>query len=125
MKSSTICMLLLCAALSLQAQPKTVANLPPGQYIILLKQEGGQWTRGNIILINENRYRLTAEDEEGAYRISITAQRIFFTSGPLRGFFARLMLHSGQPAIELPQAENGGQQGIAAGVIAVWKPAHQ
>jgi hypothetical protein len=121
LKSFLISQLILCAALSLQAQPKKIVHLPAGHYSTLLDKDKSQWNRGDIVLISENRYRITTEATEGEYRTSITAQRIFFTTGPLRGFYARLLLHNNTPAIELPQAENSHQSGISSDVIAVWK----
>lgn len=122
MKSFLLTVLFLTSVHLLQAQAKTVANLPAGRYITLVKEGSGKWSRGDIILIDDNRYKITGETEEGDYRTSITAQRIFFTSGPLRGAFARLMLHNSQPAIELPLAENSQKNLAATDVIAIWKP---
>lgn len=121
MKSFLLFALLLCSTHWLHAQNAAVSNLPPGRYITLLKPGADKWERGDIILLNNNTYRISGGDETGEYRTSITAQRIFFTSGPLRGAFARLIQHNGKPAIELPQAENSHQQLAAADVIAVLK----
>lgn len=121
MKSVLLFTVFFCSALLLHAQARQVAKLPPGRYISLLKQGAGKWERGDIILIDGNKYRITGQEETGEYRISITAQRIFFTSGPLRGAYARLMLHNSKPAIELPQAENSRQNLAATDVIAVLK----
>ena len=110
-----------CSALLLNAQSKQVANLPIGRYVTLLKPGTAKWEHGDIILLDSNRYRISAQDEEGEYRTSITAQRIFFTSGPLRGAFARLVQQGGKPAIELPQAENSHQHLASADVIAILK----
>ncbi len=121
MKCFLLLLLFFVPAPMLWAQKSPVASLPPGRYITLLKQGSGKWSRGDIVLIDGSRYRITGGEEEGEYRTSITAQRVFFTSGPLKGAFARLMVHNSRPAIELPEAENS-QNNLAAGVIAVLKP---
>ncbi len=120
MKSYLLCTLLWFTMAVAHGQGgSVVSELPPGRYTALLKTGSAKWDRGDILLLNNSQYRISSEEEAGEYRISITAQRIFFTSGPLRGAFARLVLHHAKPAIELPLAENSHQRLASADVIAV------
>lgn len=95
---------ILCTAC--QAQNGQVNNLPPGKYETVIKNTQNKWERGDIILIDESRYRISTSNEQGEYRFSITAQRVFFTSGPLKSLFAKTSLNNNTPAIILPVTEN-------------------
>ena len=114
---SFICLTLLL----LNVQAQHVETLPAGRYGALLKTGAGKWEAGDILLLEGNRYRVSLQEEEGEFRTSITAQRIFFTSGPLKGAYARLVQHNKKPAIELPIAANAHNALVTADIIAVWK----
>jgi hypothetical protein len=83
-----------------------VNELPPGKYETVIKSNQDKWERGDIILLDENKYKISTSNETGEYRFSVTAQRIFFTSGPLRSIFAKTSLNNNAPMIVLPVAEN-------------------
>ena len=70
-----------------------------------------KWERGDIILVNDSQYRISTSNEVGEYKFSVTAQRVFFTSGPLKSLYAKTSLTNNTPAIVLPVAENQ-QQGL-------------
>lgn len=91
------------AGLSLKAQ--NVNNLPAGKYETIIKNDG-KWDKGDIVLLDENHYKLTTASETGEYRFSATAQRVFFTSGPLKGIFAKTIMSTNSPAILIPLSEN-------------------
>ena len=95
---------------SVLSQPNT-ANLPIGKYETVLKQSQTKWKQGDIILVDDNHYKITSSTETGEYKFSATAQRIFFVSGPLKTAFAKTILDIGKPTIILPAAENE-QQGL-------------
>lgn len=103
------------------AQQKGGSLLPPGRYEAAVKPDGTKWERGDIILLDGNRYRISSSNEVGEYRISMAAQRILFTSGPLRAVFAKVVQQGKKPAIELPYAENSHQHLAEADIVAVWK----
>ncbi|MBO9682489.1 MAG: hypothetical protein J7502_07475 [Flavisolibacter sp.] len=83
-----------------------VQTLPTGKYETVTKTTESKWEKGDIILLDGNKYKLSTTSEEGDYRFSHTAQRIFFTSGPLKGLFAKTSLNKNSPVIVLPVAEN-------------------
>jgi hypothetical protein len=83
-----------------------VSSLPSGKYETLTKNTQNKWERGDIIIIDETHYRLSSNPEMGEYKFSVTAQRIFFTSGPLRSIYARTGTDQEKPVIVLPLAEN-------------------
>jgi len=83
-----------------------VQNLPTGKYETVIKTNAGKWERGDIMLLDNNKYKLSTSDETGDYRFSSAAQRIFFTSGPLKGLFAKTSINNNSPIIVLPVAEN-------------------
>jgi hypothetical protein len=88
-----------------------VNSLPPGKYETVSKTEQNKWERGDIILVNDSQYRISTSNEVGEYRFSVTAQRVFFTSGPLKSLYAKTSVFNNTPAIVLPVAENQ-QQGL-------------
>ncbi|MES2882557.1 MAG: hypothetical protein V4676_10440 [Bacteroidota bacterium] len=106
-----------------QAQDAPVNSLPAGKYETVLKTSGTKWVKGDIELVDENHYRLSSANEMGEYRFSATAQRIFFTSGPIKGAFAKTVRNGNQVAILLPLAENQqlGQQLASADIIGSFK----
>ena len=83
-----------------------VNSLPPGKYETVLKNQQNKWERGDIILLDQNKYKTSNSEETGEYRFSVTAQRVFFTSGPLRSIYAKTTLNNQTPVIVLPVAEN-------------------
>ena len=86
-------------------------SLPIGKYETQLNESKSKWSQGDIILLDENRYKITTNEEVGEYKFSATAQRVFFVSGPLKAAFAKTVLDKGKPTIILPRAENE-QQGL-------------
>jgi hypothetical protein len=90
-----------------RAQTDHVNSLPSGKYETFTKNNLDKWERGDIIIIDESRYRISSNEEIGEYRFSATAQRVFFTSGPLKTVFAKTLLKNNTPAIVLPINENG------------------
>lgn len=94
-----------------QAQNSQVNTLPTGKYETVAKSSQDKWERGDIILVNENQYKISTSNEVGEYKFSVTAQRVFFTSGPLKSLYAKTSLNNNTPAIVLPVAENQ-QQGL-------------
>jgi hypothetical protein len=100
------CLLLLIfftASFTLNAQQGQVAQLPPGTYQI---QNNGTSFKGDIILVDDSRYKLSTESTVGEYKFSATAQRVLFLSGTLKGAFARTVMRGPDPAILLPRKEN-------------------
>jgi hypothetical protein len=84
----------------------TVQSLPSGTYETVTKTSAGKWERGDLVLLDNTRYRLSTSGEVGEYRFSVTAQKIFFTSGPLKSFNARTSSDKNKPVIVLPLSEN-------------------
>lgn len=91
--------------LQLKAQ-KQVQSLPAGKYETMIRNHENTWEHGDIILLNENKYKLSTGNETGEYRFSSAAQRIFFISGPLKNLYAKTSMNNETPAIVLPVAEN-------------------
>ncbi len=96
----------LFTALFTRAQESTVSSLPAGKYEMLIKTSQSRWDKGDIILIDDSHYKISSGPETGEYRFSVTAQRVFFTSGPLKGVFARTVQGGRAPSIVIPLAEN-------------------
>lgn len=89
------------------AQTTPVSALPAGRYETVNKSSQDKWERGDIILMSDNKYSVSSTQEVGEYRFSVTAQRIFFTSGPLKSLYARTSLGNDKnPVIVLPVPEN-------------------
>lgn len=105
MKYSLLFTLFVVSVLSTNAQ--NVADLPAGKYETKTKTAQNKWEKGDIILIDESHYKLSGGGEIGDYRFSVAAQRIFFTSGPLKSAFTKVTMANGKPVIILPQEENG------------------
>jgi len=105
MRYSLLFLLLTLSVLFTNGQ--SVSDLPAGKYEAKLKSAPNRWDKGDIIIIDDNRYRLSTSDEVGEYKFSVAAQRIFFTSGPLKSAFTKVAVSNGKPVIILPQEENG------------------
>lgn len=103
MKVFLLSFLLLAVVTIAQSQVQT---LPTGKYETVLKAKSSKWERGDIILLDANKYKLSSSDEVGDYRFSSAAQRIFFTSGPLKNLFAKTSMNNNSPVIVLPVEEN-------------------
>lgn len=105
------------------AQKNKVNNLPTGRYETVLKQATKKWTQGDIIILDDQRYRVSTSNEIGEYKFSATAQRIFFLSGPLKTVYAKTLSTGNQPSIILPLSENSrqGVNLVGADVLAVLK----
>jgi hypothetical protein len=87
------------------AKAQNVNALPSGKYETMIKNNG-KWDKGDIILVDEGHYRISSNNENGEYRFSATAQRVFFTSGPLKGIYAKTIMSNNSPAIVIPLNEN-------------------
>jgi hypothetical protein len=111
MKSFLLLFVSMVAIHACRAQNGQVNTLPRGTYETVIRGNQNKWDRGDIILIDETRYRISSSNETGEYRFSATAQRVFFTSGPLKNLFAKTSMNNNTPAIVLPVAENQ-QQGM-------------
>ena len=94
-----------CIKLS-TAQSNQVNTLPAGKYETFYKSNQNKWERGDIILIDESKYKLSSGNETGEYKFSVTAQRVFFITGPLKSLYAKTYLNNNAPVIVLPVAEN-------------------
>src|SRR5947209_8603898 len=105
MKHQTLLTLLLLSVFFAGAQ--TVTTLSPGRYETKLITVRKSWEKGDIILLDDSHYKLSSGGEEGDYKFSVAAQRIFFTSGPLKSAFTKLALINNKPVIILPTEENG------------------
>lgn len=92
--------------LSFFTKAQTVQNLPAGKYETVVRNNQSKWERGDIILLVNNKYRISSSDEIGDYKFSSAAQRIFFTSGPLKHFYAKTSTNNNTPVIVLPVTEN-------------------
>jgi hypothetical protein len=97
--------ILLLLGFTIHAQ-NTVQSLPTGKYETIIKTNASKWERGDIILLDGNKYKLSTSDESGDYRFSSAAQRIFFTSGPLKNLYAKTSSNNNAPVIVLPVEEN-------------------
>jgi hypothetical protein len=97
--------IILLLALNSYSQSQ-VQTLPTGKYETVLKSNTSKWDRGDVVLLDGNKYKLSSTDEIGDYRFSSAAQRIFFTSGPLKNLFGKTSLNNNAPVIVLPVDEN-------------------
>jgi len=105
MKYTLLFMFFLTSVILTKAQ--SVSDLPAGNYETKTKVAQNKWEKGDIIIIDETHYRLSSSADVGDYKFSVAAQRIFFTSGPLKSAFTKVGLAKGKPVIILPQEENG------------------
>jgi len=105
MKYSLLAALFIFPVLFTNAQALT--DLPAGKYETKTRTAQNKWEKGDIIIIDESHYKLSIGGETGDYKFSVAAQRIFFTSGPLKSAYTKVALESGKPMIILPVEENG------------------
>jgi hypothetical protein len=103
MKSIVLLLVLSCCLQNIGAQ---VNNIPAGKYETSVKEKGMKWEKGDLIILNETQYKLTSSNETGEYKFSAIAQRVFFTSGPLKSFFAKTVQNNNNPVIVFPATEN-------------------
>ena len=89
------------------SKAQSINDLPPGNYSTKTKTAERAWDRGDIVIIDNSHYKLTSSGDVGDYKFSVAAQRIFFTSGPLKSAFTKVALDGGKPVIILPKEENG------------------
>ena len=106
MKYSLLCTIFVLSVLFTKAQ--SVSDLPAGKYETKTKVAQNKWEKGDIILLDETHYKLSSSGDVGEYKFSVAAQRIFFTSGPLKTAFTKVARTNGKPVIILPLEENGG-----------------
>jgi hypothetical protein len=98
--------LLVSAAFSQSsAQSAQVDQLPLGKYESRFRPNQQKWQEGDIILSNAGKYSLTGGEEGGEYRFSKAAQRVFFTSGRLKGMFATTTMVNNRAVIVFPITE--------------------
>jgi hypothetical protein len=104
-------------------QSGKVNSLPEGRYETVLKQSQKKWNQGDIIILDDQRYKVSTSNEIGEYKFSATAQRIFFLSGPLKTVYAKTLTTGNQPSIILPLSENSrqGVNLVGADILAVLK----
>lgn len=100
---------------------KNTHGLPSGKYEATIKTSKDKWKQGDIILIDDSKYKISSSNEIGEYKVSVAAQRIFFISGPLQTVFAKTTTNSGKPAIILPAAENEQGLKLPSDVVAYYK----
>jgi len=96
-----------------------VNSLPAGKYETSAKEKNSKWEKGDITIIDESHYKISSSNETGEYKFSATAQRIFFTSGPLKSLFAKTVQNNNFTAIVIPASENE-QLGFKIAVADVW-----
>lgn len=89
------------------AKAQAVTALPPGLYETRFKATPTKWEKGDVILIDDSHYKLSSGGDAGEYKFSSAAQRIFFTSGPLKSAFTKVSLVNNKPVIVFPAEENG------------------
>jgi hypothetical protein len=116
MKLVLLSLCCLFSVLFCSGQNGQVNNLPAGKYETVVKSSQIKWERGDIILLDENKYKISTSNEVGEYRFSVAAQRIFFTSGPLKNMFAKASASNNTPSIILPAAENA-QSGLNSEIV--------
>lgn len=92
--------------LSFFTKAQNLQNLPAGKYETVIKKDQSKWERGDIILLDDNKYKISSSNEIGDYKFSSAAQRIFFTTGPLKHFYAKTSTNNNTPVIVLPVTEN-------------------
>ncbi len=104
MKYSLLFTPLFLSVLFTKAQ--NVSDLPAGKYETKTKTAQNKWEKGDIIIIDDTHYKLSGGGEAGDYKFSVAAQRIFFTSGPLKSAFTKVSVANGKPVIILPMEQN-------------------
>ena len=105
------------------SQSSSVQTLPAGRYETIVKNSRDKWNGGDIILLDNQRYKISSGNEIGEYKFSATAQRIFFVSGPLKTVFAKTELNAQKPSIVIPAAENEqlGLKVVSADIVASFR----
>lgn len=104
MKSFLLSLLFVSSAICVKAQ--NVTALLPGKYESKFKSSQNRWEKGDVIILDDSHYRLSSDKEVGEYRLSVAAQRIFFTSGPLKSAFTKVALKNNQPVMIFPPELN-------------------
>lgn len=92
--------LFICIGAGAQQQ---VQSLPAGKYETRLNNSKARWTRGDLALQGNGQYTFGDSKEAGDYKFSVAAQRIFFTSGPLKGMYATTTMQGQTPVIIFPR----------------------
>lgn len=115
MKSSLLFVLFFSFATAVSAQ--TVADLSPGKYESKLRSAQGKWEKGDVIILDNSHYKLSSGAAVGDYRFSVAAQRIFFTSGPLKSAFTKVVMNNNKTVIIFPLEQNA-ELGLKAEVWA-------
>ena len=95
------------ACMAVFAKAQNVTAISPGKYETRFKNAAKKWEKGDVIILDDNRYKLSDNEEVGEYKFSVAAQRIFFTSGPLKSAFTKVILNNNKPAIIFPTEKNG------------------
>lgn len=98
-----ICLFVLSA---LFTKAQNVTGLPAGKYETKIKGGQNKWNKGDVILLDDSRYRLSGNNETGEYRFSVAAQRIFFLSGPLKTAYTKVIQSNNKPVIVFPAEQN-------------------
>jgi hypothetical protein len=106
MKPVLLILVFICMAVFAKAQHVTAIS--PGKYETKFKNAAKKWEKGDVIILDDDRYKLSGTEEVGEYKFSVAAQRIFFTSGPLKGAYTKVILNNNKPAIVFPTEQNGG-----------------
>ena len=100
-------LLLLFSLSILLTKAQALTQLPPGKYETKFKTGAGKWEKGDVVLLDDTHYQLSNGGDAGEYKFSVAAQRIFFTSGPLKTAFTKVALVGNKPVIIFPAEENG------------------
>ena len=96
---------------------QNVTALPAGKYETKMKTNQNKWEKGDLIIIDDSHYKLSSSNEVGDYRFSVAAQRIFFTSGPLKSAYTKVILNNSKTVIIFPTDKNA-DLGLSAEVWA-------
>lgn len=88
------------------SQQKQIDKLPSGKYEAGNNTAQSSWNHGDLVISDDSHYKVSGSDESGEYKFSVTAQRVFFTSGPLKRYFARAGVNNDQASIIFPSKEN-------------------
>lgn len=91
---------------ALFAKAQNVSAVAPGKYETKTRVAQNKWEKGDVIILDDNRYKLSGASDVGEYRFSVAAQRIFFTSGPLKSAFTKVALNNNKTVIIFPLEQN-------------------
>lgn len=97
---------IIIALFALTGEAQNVTTLPPGKYETRVKANQNKWDKGDLVIIDESHYKLGNNSEVGDYRFSVVAQRIFFTSGPLKSAYTKVLLNNNKTVIVFPTEQN-------------------